>query len=309
MYAARPPERFYDRRVRAVVTGGLGFLGRALGERLRARGEEVVVYDALQGDDICDHDRLAGLLAPGDVVFHLAGVRGGQAEQDFELALRVNLEGTRAVLEACRASGDVRLVLASTVAVFGGSTTPPVVDESTRPNPQTTYGTTKAMAELLLADYRRKGYVDGRAGRLATVIVRPDAPAQAASGFASAVFREALAARDYDLPVGLETRLAVVGTRTAVACLARLAELPASALADQPVLNLPSLSVEVGELVAAARRIGTGGTVRVRPDPAVDAVVGTWPRAVGADRALDLGFPRDESLDAIASDYAATVDG
>jgi nucleoside-diphosphate-sugar epimerase len=277
--------------VRAVVTGGLGFVGGALARHLRERGDEVVVYDAAQGDEICDTERLRSLVHPGDVVFHLAAVRGSQGEQDFDLALRVNLDGSRAVLEACRAAGDCRFVFASTLAVF---------DREGRLRPQTTYGMTKAAVELLLADYRRKGFVDARAGRLATVVVRPDAPAQSASGFASAIFRESLAGRDFEVPVLLETRMPVIGVRTAVECFVRLAELPADALGD-PVVTFPSLSVTVAELAEAAARAGGTGRLDARPDPVIQAVVGSWPaEAPGAD-----GFPRDESLDAITADYLA----
>ena len=299
--------------MKAVVTGGLGFVGRMLARRLAEAGTEVVVLDVVAGDvpegarlvtaDISNRDSYAGLLDPGDVVFHLAGVRGALAERDFDLALRANLDGSRALLEACRACGGVRLVFASTLAIFGGTAMPESVDETTRPNPQTTYGTTKAAVELLVNDYRRKGYVDGRAGRLATVIVRPDAPALAASGFTSAVFREALAGRDYDLPVGPELRLVLIGIRTAVECLVRLGELPAAALGDDAVLNLPSLSVTAGDLADAALRIGPGVQIGVRRDAAVESMVGGWPQAARADRALALGLPRDESLHAIVRDY------
>jgi nucleoside-diphosphate-sugar epimerase len=240
----------------------------------------------------------------GDTVFHLAGIRGAEGEREFDLALRVNLDGSRALLEACRGAGGVRVVFASTLAVFGGREMPNTVDDSTRPNPQTTYGMTKAAIELLLADYTRRGFVDGRAGRLATVVVRPDAPAQAASGFASAVIRETLAGRDCDLPVALDTRLPVIGADTAAECLIDLAELPPGALGDDPVLNLPSLSVTVRELAQAAERAGATGRIRERPDPETEAVVGTWPKSARADRALALGLPRDASLDAIVRAYA-----
>lgn len=298
--------------MKALVTGGLGFVGRALARRLLERGWDVVVYDATPGEpppgarivvgDICDAERLYTLVTC-DAVFHLAGIRGAQSEREFDLALRVNLGGSRALLEACRDAGRVRVVFASTLAVFGGHDMPATVDDSTRPNPQTTYGMTKAAIELLLADYTRKGFVDGRAGRLATVVVRPDAPALAASGFASAVIRETLAGRDCDLPVGLDTRLPVIGVDTAVECLIDLAELPPGVLGADPVLNLPSVSVTVGELVEAAERAGATGRVRERPDPETEGVVGTWPKSSRADRALALGLPRDGSLEAIVASY------
>jgi nucleoside-diphosphate-sugar epimerase len=297
--------------MKAIVTGGLGFVGRALTRYLTAAGIETVQLDSAPGDkgpgvvggDIADRALVTALLEPGDTVFHLAGIRGAEGEKNFELALSINLDGSRSLLDACRSVGGIRLVFASTLAVFGGAAMPDVVDDATRPNPQTTYGTTKAAVELLVNDYGRRGFVDARAGRLATVLVRPDAPAHAASGFASAVIREALAGRDYVLPVPLETRLPVIGVRTAVECLARLAELPAEALGDDRVINLPSLSISVGELVEAVRAAGATVTIGVERDPWVEKLVGTWPRAARSARALALRLPQDGSLDSIVRSY------
>jgi nucleoside-diphosphate-sugar epimerase len=293
--------------MRAVVTGGLGFVGRELAGRLRELGAEVVVYDAAQGDDICDAEGLRAAIRPRDVVFHLAALRGSQSEQDFDLALKVNLDGSRALLEACRAAGGIRLVFASTLAVFGGAAMPRQVDEQSRAQPQTTYGTTKAVVEHLVADYRRKGFVDGRIGRLPTVIVRPDAPAHTASGFASELFREALAGRDYDVPASLDLHLYVIGVRTAVAALIRLEGLPAEAFGDDCVVHLPGLPVTVADLVDAARRAGAAGRIGVRPDPAIDAMVGSWPWSGRSGRASVLGLPRDDSIDAIVAEYLAAL--
>ncbi|MDX6485331.1 MAG: D-erythronate 2-dehydrogenase [Gaiellaceae bacterium] len=290
--------------MQAVVTGGLGFLGRELVRRLEG---DVAVVDAAQGDDIRDEKLLFELIEPGGVVFHLAAARGAESERDLDTALSVNLDGSRSVLEACRARGGVRLVFASTLAVFGGPAMPEEVDERTRPNPQTTYGMTKAAVELLVADYRRKGLVDGRIARLPTIIVRPDAPAQSASGFASALFRESLAGRDYELPVGPSLRLYVIGVHTAVECLLRLAALPSSAFDDDCVVNLPGLAVAAGDLVEAARRAGATGHIGVRPDPQTEAMVGSWPRSARTERAEALGLPRDESLDAIVGAYLRSV--
>ena len=287
-------------RMRAVVTGGLGFLG---GELVRRLAGEVVVVDSAQGDDVRDEVALRELIRPGDTVFHLAAVRGAESEGDFDLALAVNLDGSRAVLEACRARGGTRLVFASTLAVFGGSAMPVEVDEHTRPNPQTTYGTTKAAVELLVADYRRRGFVDGRIARLPTIVVRPDAPPLSSSGFASALFRESLAGRDYDLPVGPDLHLFLIGVRTAVECLIRLAEVPGPAFGDDCAVDLPGLAVTAGEMVEAARRAGATGRIGFRPDPEIEAMVGSWPRSARGERAAALGLPRDESVDAIVREY------
>jgi nucleoside-diphosphate-sugar epimerase len=305
--------------VRALVTGGLGFIGTALARVLAERGDKVVLFD-LVGDaappgpevvlgDICDPELVARLVAGADVVFHLASVVSAGGERDFDLALRVNLDGGRNVLEACRATGRApKLVFASTLAAFGGSGMPETVSDATRPTPQTTYGATKAVCELLLNDYSRKGFLDGRAARLPTVIIRPGAPNEAASSFASAIFREALAGRAYALPVGVETRVPVIGTRTVVDCLVRLADIPAREFGDDRVLNLPSISVTVGDMLDSLRRVAAErgivpGAVDVVEDPAIAAIVRTWPLHARADRALALGLPQDTELDAIVGDY------
>lgn len=312
-------------RVRVVVTGGLGFIGRALARCVLARGRlagrrvsEVVLFDRPGGEgvegarivagDICDPGQVAALLDAGEVcVFHLASVVSGEGELDFDLALRVNLDGGRNVLEACRVHGSrPRLVFSSTLAVFGGAAMPETVGDETKQTPQTTYGATKAACELLVNDYTRKGFLDGRTARLPTVIIRPGAPNLAASSFASAVFREPLAGRDYALPVGLETRMPVIGERTVAEGLLLLAEVDGARLGDDRAVGLPGLSVTVGEMVESLRRV-TGdralGSVTLAPDPAIEAIVGTWPRWSSSERARALGLPQDEDLDSIVRAY------
>src|SRR5712692_6811186 len=275
--------------MRIVVTGGLGFVGLALARRLLDRGDvdRLVLFDApAAADPPADVTDRAGIVrgdirdralvrtvlgGGGDVaVFHLASVVSAHGEQDFDHALAVNLDGGRNVLEACRTLGSPpKLVFASTLAAFGGGAMPETVSDTTKPTPQTTYGTTKAMCELLVNDYTRRGFVDGRTARLPTVIIRPGAPNQAASAFASAVFREPLAGRDYALPVGLETRIPVIGARTVVEGLIRLSEADGEALGDDRALNLPSISVTVGEMVESLRRVAgdrTIGATEIRPD-------------------------------------------
>lgn len=296
-----------------VVTGGRGFLGQALVRRLEARAalageavDEVAVLDLPQGD-VRDPAAVRKALRGAGCVFHLASLVSGECERRFDAAWAVNVEGTRNVLEACRAGGlGPRLVLASTLAVYGGRGMPETVTDATRPVPQTTYGTTKAVAELLVNDYNRKGFLDGRSARLPTVIVRPGPPNQAASGFASTVVREMVAGRDVPLPVPLDTRMAVISAATAVEGLVRLAELDPDALGDDRALTLPSLSVTVADIVAAVERVAEDrplGRVRVEPRPEVEAIVGTWPRAAAGERALALGFPRDGSVDAAVRAY------
>jgi nucleoside-diphosphate-sugar epimerase len=321
--------------MRVVITGGTGFVGLTIARQLVARGsltgpsggqepvDEIVLLDAVVPDtspaglddrvsvvagDVGDRELLRSLIGPGDCsVFHLASILSGGSEADFDLALRVNLDGGRNVLEACRARGGAtRLVFSSTVAAFGGSAMPKAVGDTTKLTPETTYGTTKVIMELLVNDYTRKGFLDGRAARLPTVIVRPGAPNSAASSYASSVFREPLAGKACMLPVGLETRMAVIGHRTVAASLIALHELPPDALGDDRCINLPGISVSAGDMVESVRRVGTGrelGPIEVAPDPAIERIVATWPLAVEAPRAEPFGFPRDESLDAIARAY------
>jgi nucleoside-diphosphate-sugar epimerase len=317
--------------VHVVVTGGLGFLGRSLAARILAHGDiagrlvdELVLADRLAGDsppaappgatvvdlDVSERDRVAALLSRPDlVVFHLASIVSAGGELDFDGALRVNLDGTRNVLDVCRAlDTPPRLVFASTLATFGGSAMPAAVTDLVRQVPQTTYGTTKAIGELLVNDYSRKGFVDGRCARLPTVVIRPGPPNAAASSFASAVFREPLNGVDYALPVGLDVRTPVIGERTAVSCLLRLAALDAEALGDDRALNLPSISVTVAEMVDSLQRVAGSrplGGVRVQVDPRIDAIVRSWPAEAAADRASRLGLPRDQSLDAVVEAYIA----
>lgn len=299
--------------MKVVVTGGLGFLGRALGRRLAASGAEVVLVDRLPAAgvvavDVADAAAVREVIGPDvDVVFHLASVVSGQGEIDFEGAMRVNLEGTRNVLEASRLANTApRLVFASTLAVFGGPAMHDTVGDETKHTPQTTYGATKAACELLVNDATRKGFLDGRTARLPTVVIRPGSPNAAASGFASAVFREPLAGVDYALPVGLDVRMPLIGARTAVECLIRLADADGNALGADRALNLPSTSVTVAEMLESLARVGAGrplGRVTVEPDPVTEAIVRTWPRFTTFDRALALGLPRDESLDDVVREY------
>jgi nucleoside-diphosphate-sugar epimerase len=310
--------------MRIVVTGGLGFIGIALARRLLGRDDvdSLVLFDApgaanpppdivgrveIVRGDIRDSGLVRGLLEAEAGVFHLASIVSAQGEQDFDLALGVNLDGARNVLEACRALGSrPRLVFTSTLAAFGGEGMPETVGDTTKLTPQTTYGTTKAICELLVNDYTRKGFLDGRTARLPTVIIRPGAPNPAASAFASAVFREPLAGRDYVLPVRPETRMPVIGVRTAVECLIRLCECDGEAFGDDRALNLPSISVTVAEMIDSLRRV-TGdratGAIEIRPDPEIERIVSTWPLNASAERAHALGLPQDHHLDEIVGAY------
>ena len=221
--------------------------------------------------------------------------------------MRVNLDGGSAVFEACRArAGRPRLVFASSVAVFGAAAMVESAGDATKQTPQTTYGVTKAMCELLVDEYTRKGYLDGRSARLPTIIIRPGAPNKAASGFASGVFREPLDGRDYVLPVTPETRMPVLGHRTVVDCLIALHEIADAAMGASRAINLPSLSVTAGEMIESLVRVAGDrplGAIEVRPDPAIGRIVAGWPRVTAFERALALGLPGAGDLDAIVRAY------
>jgi len=305
--------------MRVVITGGCGFLGRRLTLRLLDRGDidELVLFDsapsalplpedrrlALMTGDIADRAVVREAIAPGtDAVYHLAAVVSGEAEADTDLGYRVNLDGTRAVLEACRALGTCpRLIFASSLAVYGGEL-PPDVGDDTPLRPQTSYGTQKAIGELLVNDYSRKGFVDGRALRLPTVVVRPGRPNRAASTFASSIIREPLSGKDAVCPVSPDTVMALASPRWVVAGLVHALDLPGAAFGDNRSLQLPGFSVAVGDMVEAVRRLGgeaAHARIRWRPDPLVQQIVSGWPPALFASRAAALGFTADPGIDAV----------
>jgi nucleoside-diphosphate-sugar epimerase len=239
-------------------------------------------------------------------VFHLAAVVSGQAEADTDLGYRVNLDGTRAVLDACRALGTCpRVVFASSLAVYGGEL-PPMVGDATPLTPQTSYGTQKAIGELLVNDYSRKGFVDGRAVRLPTVVVRPGLPNRAASTFASSIIREPLSGREAICPVSPETVMALASPRRVVDALLRAHDLPGDAFGASRSLQLPGFSVAVGEMAAAVRRAGGAeayARIRWQRDPQVQQIISGWPQALHAPRAEALGFAADTGIDEVVQAF------
>src|SRR5579863_5877117 len=313
--------------MRIVITGGCGFLGRRLALLLLEQGsafgsiDELVLFDnapsalplpddrrlALVIGDIADRDTVARLVAPGtDAVLHLAAIVSGQAEADTDLGYRVNLDGTRAVLDACRALGTTpKLVFASSLAVYGGAL-PPTVSDDTALTPQTSYGSQKAIGELLVNDYSRKGFVDGRALRLPTVMVRPGRPNRAASTFASSMIREPLAGHDAVCPVSPDTVMALASPRRVVAGLVHAIDLPGEAFGASRSLQLPGFSVSVGEMAASVRRAGGAAAharIRWQPDAQIQAVVSGWPQALATPRAEAMGFGRDRDIDDVVQAF------
>jgi nucleoside-diphosphate-sugar epimerase len=309
--------------MRVVITGGCGFLGRRVALRLLERGDidELVLFDnvpsalplpedtrlRLVTGDIADRETVLRLISPGTTsVFHLAAVVSGQAEADTDLGYRVNLDGTRAVLDACRALGTCpRVVFASSLAVYGGEL-PSAVGDETPLTPQTSYGTQKAIGELLVNDYSRKGFIDGRAVRLPTVVVRPGRPNRAASTFASSMIREPLSGRDAVCPVSPDTVMALASPRRIVAGLLHAHDLPGHAFGTSRSLQLPGFSVAVGEMAAAVRRAGgekAYARIRWEPDAQIQQIVSGWPQALGAPRAEDLGFTADTGIDEVVQAF------
>jgi nucleoside-diphosphate-sugar epimerase len=305
--------------MRVVITGGCGFLGARVALRLLERRDvdELVLFDnaaappalaeekrlSVVTGDIADPAAVRGAITAGtSSVFHLAAVVSGQAEADTGLGYRVNLDGTRAVLEACRALGTCpRVVFASSLAVYGGELAPAVGDD-TPLTPQTSYGTQKAIGELLVSDYSRKGFVDGRAVRLPTVVVRPGRPNRAASTFASSIIREPLSGREAVCPVSPDTVMALASPRRIVAGLLHAHDLPAAAFGASRSLQLPGFSVSVGDMAAAVRRVGGEAAytrIRWQLDPQIQQIISGWPQALLAPRAEALGFAADSGIDEV----------
>jgi nucleoside-diphosphate-sugar epimerase len=257
--------------------------------------------------------RTADLTQPGaatallesrpDLIFHLAAIVSGEAEADFEKGYRVNLDGTRELFEAIRHIPDYkpRVVFTSSVAVFGAPF-PPAITDDFHTTPLTSYGTQKAIGELLLADYSRRGFLDGVGVRLPTICIRPGLPNKAASGFFSGILREPLAGNQAILPVSDAVRHWFASPRAAIAMLLHAATIETAPLGWRRTLSMPGLSATVGEQIEALRRVAGEKAVRLIrrvPDPAIQAIVGGWAQNFDAKRAEFLGFTAETSFDDI----------
>lgn len=308
-----------------LITGAAGMLGRKLTAALLARGELagdaittirlVDMVPAPAADpraetiavDLCDDGVAAEIVAESpDVVFHLAGVVSGEAEANMTKGYRVNLDGTRILFEALAAAPSVpRVVFTSSIAVFGAPF-PDVIADDFHLTPLTSYGTQKAMGELLLADFSRRGLIDGVGIRLPTISVRPGRPNAAASGFFSSIVREPLAGAEAVLPVPRSVRHIHAGPRSAVANLIHAAQLDSARLGDRRNLTMPSLAVTVAEQLAALERVAGSevlGHIVEREDPAIAGIVAGWPRRFATDRADALGFVCEATYDEIIKAY------
>jgi D-erythronate 2-dehydrogenase len=320
--------------MRVVITGGGGFLGLKLAKALLARGalatgegaearlSKLVLLDAafpsdLPADarletvtgDVSDAATVERVLTPDTgSIFHLAAVVSGAAEADYDLGDRVNLEGTRRLLErARRCATPPRLVFASSVAAFGG-VLPPVLDDATTPTPQTSYGTQKVIGEYLIADLSRKGFLDGRALRLPTIVVRPGKPNAAASSFASGILREPLNGVESSCPVAAETGVWLLSPKRVIEAFLHAHDLPASAWPSTRTVNLPGITVRVAEMLDGLRRVAGESVVRrvtFAPEARIQAIVKTWPSRLNTPRALSMGFRADPDIDTVIRDYIA----
>ncbi len=306
--------------MKALITGGGGFIGARLAAALRARDPRARIrlldvsfppgleqsFECITGDVAAPAVIAAALGEDTESVFHLAAVVSGGAEADFDLGYRVNLDGTRSLLEACRKLAQPpRFVFASSVAAFGGAL-PDVLDDATTPAPQTSYGTQKVIGEYLVADFTRKGMVDGRSLRLPTVVVRPGKPNLAASSFASAIIREPLAGVACDCPVPPETGVWILSPRRAVEAFVHAHDLDAAAWPTTRAVNLPGITLTVREMIEAMGRVaGRAATERVRfvADARIQSIVRTWPVRFRTERALAMGFRADGGFESIVRDH------
>ena len=326
-----------------VITGGAGFLGVRLARTLLAQGTlslagaapaviaRITLVDrAAPPPDLAADPRIAAVtgdlnaLLEGNsllarvvssdtaIVFHLAAAVSGECEADFDLGMRSNFAATLALLQACRAlKTKPMLVFASSLAVFGDSPEqpcPPVIEDHTLPTPQTSYGIQKFIGEQLVADFTRKGFIQGRNVRLMTVSVRPGKPNGAASSFFSGMIREPLAGVKGACPVSPDTEVALSSPGLTIAGLIRAAETSDAAWGPRTALNLPAITATTGDMAAALERVAgpaAAALIDWTPDANIRNIVKTWPARINAVRAKGLGLLPEASFEAIIRQYVA----
>ncbi|SFH28283.1 D-erythronate dehydrogenase [Modicisalibacter xianhensis] len=314
-----------------LITGAAGFLGQRLTRTLLERGEvngkvltRLTLIDQVApvppSDDTVRLDcRAMDITRPGaldsllgerpEAIYHLAAVVSAAAEADLDLGMTVNFDATRSLLEGCRAAGlaETRLIMASSVAVYGGEL-PDTLDDMTALTPQSSYGTQKAMCELLINDYSRRGLVDGCVLRLPTIVVRPGKPNAAASSFASSILREPLNGEAAVCPVPTDLDLFVMSPGRVIDALLHAATLPGEALAPYRSVMLPGLTVSVAAMLEVLREVGGEealARVSHEPDPRIEAIVASWPARFETRRAERLGFAGDRDFHEIVRTFIA----
>lgn len=317
--------------MKILVIGAAGMVGRKLTAALLKAGQvggrdisslvlaDIIEPGAPQADipiathalDLSAPEAAEKLIAARpELIFHLAAIVSGEAEADFEKGYRINLDGTRHLLEAIRLAGQQRhyaprLVFTSSIAVFGEPLPAEIPDEFPL-TPLTSYGTQKAICELLLADYSRRGFVDGVGIRLPTIVVRPGKPNKAASGFFSGIIREPLAGVVAVLPVDTSVRHWFASPRAAVSFLLHAAGMDTSSLGQRRSLTMPGLAATVGDEIEALRRVAGDKAVKLirhAPDPVIAGIVAGWPQAFSTKRAEALGFIAESRFDDIIRSY------
>ena len=314
--------------MKIVITGGGGFIGKRLARALLEKGSttdatgqvreisELVLFDVVEAagfddprvtsiaGDISDAGQVAGLIGTDtDSIFHLAAIVSAQAEEDYDLGMRINLDGTRHVLNAARALPHVpKLVFASSIAVYGGDAIPETVIDETPITPLTSYGAAKACGEQLVSDMSRKGFIDGRSLRLPTISVRTGKPNRAASTWVSSMIREPLCGIDVEVPVSPASKMSVLSPRRVVDAFITAHEVAADRIGDWRSLLLSGITVSAGEIAeAVARNQGNRnlGEIIWQPDPAIQRIVDGWPKGSSGKRADALGIKKDGNIDEI----------
>ena len=320
--------------MKVVITGGGGFLGKKLARRILQQGTladadgrqqkvtELLLFDvgvasgpglddprvkAMAGD-IANRATVQSIVQGASTVFHFAAVVSAGAEADFDLGYRVNLDGTRNVLEGCRELGtNPRVVFTSSLAAYGGDL-PPAVTDDTPLTPQTSYGSQKSIGEFLIRDYTRKGYLRGTAVRLPTICVRTGLPNKAASTWASSVVREPLTGVDVVCPVTPQTIMVVLSPRKTVDAFVKLHDLPVESFGPGRTLLLNGINVTARELEqAVGKHAGNRkvGRVTWQHDPAIQKICDGWPQGIDSARSRKLGFEIDHDLDEIVRNFIA----
>lgn len=321
--------------MKVVITGGGGFLGSQLAQKILNRGtltgpsgaqepvESMVLLDAFFHKpstdprvqqivgDVSDRDTVFGAIGSeaGTAIFHLASMVSGECELRFDDAMRVNLDGGRLIFEAARAAAGLpRVVFASSIACFGGLDMQQAMTDTTKHLPQTTYGMTKAICEMLVNDHTRKGHFDGRSARLPTVIVRPGKPNAAASSWASGMFREPLSGVPCELPIRRDQGHPMTGYRTVIDSLIALHEVPSNKLTSDRGYGLPAHRVTPNIAEAVIRKVAERRAIALGPivdafDSRIQGIVDNWPTQIEAPRGIELGLPQPPPLEEIVDQY------